>query len=104
VCESNKGVGDLFAEMIPEWAISQNNLNCDCLERREKMNKFGPKWVRQNKDDLVSRIIEDRDALSDRLKMLPTFTLKIAVSKMLLDACNKFDLQIAVSNSEDCRH
>lgn len=89
-----KGVGDLIASWIPEWAVIPS-ADCNCEEMRDEMNRVGPAGVLAEIERYENHFVSQKKYLRKYLQTIPEIAMRKWVRLVIQRACNavRDDLQ-----------
>ena len=79
---SKNGVGTELSKLIPKWAV-KSGAQCNCRNVAAKMDRYGIKWCEDNRNQIITHLMEQDEHLIPAFKLVPEAMKKIAAERLL---------------------
>ena len=77
-----QSVGTELSKLIPDWAV-KNKSDCGCSDMAARMDMYGIRWCKDNKDTIVAHLMSQSEHLIPAFKLVPAAMKKIVAEQLV---------------------
>ena len=76
-------VGTQLANLIPQWAVANKQLDCGCKSYETKMNRWGIAGCQQHEAEIIDHLVNQSAHLIPALRLAPQVMKRAVAAKLL---------------------